>query len=384
MLPKENYFAQAVFDDEMQRLFRRGYQYVGLTDDLANNRDFVCLDHAGVAVVVQNFKGELRAFQNVCSHQFSKIQLEERGNRPLVCRYHGWSYDETGYPSGMPQRSDFVAEGQRDARLCLTRYPVETVGKFVFIKHGEGGPSLPDHLGRFHQVLLDFSRYMGPEIHYSNMRHAANWKLLMENVLDVAHCAVLHKDSFVPLGFCRVGIQDVVVDRGHSSHHAPRSEVEDESVRRRFLAHLKKREFHHNTFYHINIFPNLLLASTEGISFYVGHVLPIAPDQTILRIRYFEPNVELSAPRHRARQDLLNEQTNRNGTTIIDEDRVVLEGIQQVIKVADATGRIGRSERRIHAFHQHYLERMGEAGAELQRDANEALLAGASAHGHGL
>jgi len=381
MLPKENYFVQSVFDDELQRLFGRGYQYVGLTDDLANNRDFVCLDHGGASIVVQNFKGELRAFQNVCSHMFSKIQHEERGNRPLLCRYHGWSYDETGYPSGMPNRSDFVAEGQRDASLCLRRYPVETVGKFVFIKRGEGGPSLPAFLGSFHQVLLDFSRYMGPEIHYSNMPHAANWKLLMENVLDVAHCAVLHKDSFVPLGFCRVGIQDVVIDRGHSSHHAPRSEVEDESVRRRFLAHLKKREFHHNTFYHINIFPNLLLASTEGISFYVGHVLPIAPDQTILRIRYFEPAVELTAPRHRARQDLLNEQTNRNGTTIIGEDRDVLEGIQQVIKVADAPGRIGRSERRIHAFHQHYRQLMGGAVAAGQPDLSDTVAAIASAQG---
>jgi phenylpropionate dioxygenase-like ring-hydroxylating dioxygenase large terminal subunit len=381
MLPKETYFAQAIFDEEMQRLFTSGYQYVGLTDDLANNRDFICLNHAGAAIVVQNFKGELRAFQNVCSHMFSKIQFEERGNRPLLCRYHGWSYDETGYPAGMPQRSDFVADGQRDPSLCLTRYPVETVGKFVFIKHGESGQSLADYLGSFYQVLLDFSRYMGPEIHYSNMRHAANWKLLIENVLDVAHCAVLHKDSFVPLGFCRVGIEDVVIDRGHSSHHAPRSEVEEESIRRRFLAHLKKREFHHDSFYHINIFPNLLLASTEGISFYVGHVLPIGPDETILRIRYFEPKVELSAPRHRARQDLLNEQTNQNGTSIIDEDRVVLETIQQAIKVADGPGRIGRSEQRIHAFHQHYLELMGDADAAGQSELGGALHSRASAHG---
>lgn len=358
MIPKRNYYAPDVLERESERVFKTGYQYVGLTDDLANNRDFVCVDHFGASIVVQNFKGELRAFQNVCSHMFSKIQFEERGNRPLLCRYHGWSYDETGYPAGMPRRADFLESAQRDERLCLTSYKVETAGKFVFIRRDDSAPSLRDFLGNFHEVLVDFSRYLGPEIYYGNMRHAANWKLLVENVVDKGHCSILHKDSFVPLGFCRLDVEDVVIDCGHSSHHVPRTEVEEESVRRRFLAHLKSREFHHDSFYHINIFPNLLLASTEGISFYVGHVLPIGPDETILRIRYFEPKVELTAPRHRARQDMLNEQTNQNGIAIIDEDRVVLESIQQAIKVADGPGRVGRSEQRIHAFHHHYMKLM--------------------------
>ena len=381
MIPKHNYYAPDVLEREGERIFKSGYQYVGLTDDLANHRDFICVDHFGTSVVVQNFKGELRAFQNVCSHMFSKIQFEERGNRPLLCRYHGWSYDETGYPVGMPRRADFMNGGERDERLCLTRYPIEIAGKFVFIKRDDRAPSLPDFLGSFHQVLVDFSRFLGPEIYFGNVRHAANWKLLVENVVDKGHCPVLHKDSFVPLGFCQLDVEDVVIDHGHSSHHVPRAEIEEESIRRRFLAHLRSREFHHDSFYHINIFPNLLLASTEGISFYVGHVLPIGPDETILRIRYFEPKVELSAPRHRARQDLLNEQTNHNGTSIIDEDRVVLETIQQSIKVADGPGRIGRSEQRIHAFHQHYLELMGEDLAVGQPELSGAVQPRASARG---
>jgi phenylpropionate dioxygenase-like ring-hydroxylating dioxygenase large terminal subunit len=153
------------------------------------------------------------------------------------------------------------------------------------------------------------------------------------------------------------------MDKGHSSFHVPRTETEDESIRRRFLSHLKSREFHHNSFYHIHIFPNLLVASTEGISFYVGHVLPVGPEETILRMRYFEPNVELKAPRHRARQDLLNEQTNAHGTEIIEEDRSVLEGVQKSIRVADGSGRIGSGETRMLTFMQYYLEMMGEVAA---------------------
>jgi hypothetical protein len=78
---------------------------------------------------------------------------------------------------------------------------------------------------------------------------------------------------------------------------------------------------------------------------------------------------------------MLNEQTNRNGTGIIDEDREVLESIQQAIKVADGLGRIGRSEQRIHAFHRHYLELMGETTALPQVDQVVPAMPKASATG---
>jgi phenylpropionate dioxygenase-like ring-hydroxylating dioxygenase large terminal subunit len=363
MIPKRSYYAPEALEKEAEKIFGSGFQFVCLTTELANNRDFVCVDYFGTAIVVQNFKGVIKAFQNVCSHQFSRIQMAERGNRPLLCPYHGWSYDDTGYPSGMPRRSEFVTGSGRDESLCLTEYPVETCGKFVFIKRGRHSTTLQEYLGSFHQVLLDMSRYMGREIFFKELRHAANWKLLIENVVDTSHCSILHKETFVSHGFCRLGVEDLVMDKGHSSFHVPRTETEDESIRRRFLSHLKSREFHHNSFYHIHIFPNLLVASTEGISFYVGHVLPVGPEETILRMRYFEPNVELKAPRHRARQDLLNEQTNAHGTEIIEEDRSVLEGVQKSIRVADGSGRIGSGETRMLTFMQHYLEMMGKVAA---------------------
>jgi phenylpropionate dioxygenase-like ring-hydroxylating dioxygenase large terminal subunit len=363
MLPKRHYYAADVLDRESDAIFASGYQFVCLTTEVANNRDFVCVDHHGAAIVVQNFKGVIKAFQNVCSHQFNKIQMQERGNRPLLCAYHGWSFDETGYPFGIPRRADFVPDGGRDPSLCLTQYPVETCGKFVFIKRGNHDLTLREYLGSFHQVLLDMSRYMGAEILFKELRHAANWKLLIENVIDTSHCSILHKDTFVSHGFCRLGVDDLIMDKGHSSFHVPRTPVEDENIRRRFLSHLKSREFHHDSFYHIHIFPNLLVASTEGISFYVGHVLPIGPEETILRMRYFEPNVDLRAPRHRARQDMLNEQTNTHGSAIIEEDRAVLEAVQKGVRIADGQGRIGRSETRMLAFHEHYLARMQKEGS---------------------
>jgi phenylpropionate dioxygenase-like ring-hydroxylating dioxygenase large terminal subunit len=354
VIPKDWYRSSASFEEEMRLLFGRGWHFVGMSGELENDRDFVCLEHHGASIVVQNFKGELKAFQNVCTHRFNKIQTEERGNRPLSCRYHGWTYDRTGFPAGMPKREQFLTGD--DATLCLTSYPVEACGKFVFVRTGEG-VGLREQLGGFYQVLEDFSAHIGAQIHYGTFPHAANWKLLVENVLECYHCGVVHRDSFIPMGIGREALDEVVTDSGHSSCHFPRLDQPREQLRQRYLSHLKDRGLTHNSLYHIHVFPNLFVSSPEGLAFYVGQALPLGPGETLLRTRLFEPAVELG-PKERARQGPINETSVAMTVNVIDEDRVILENIQKAMRFSDKPGRIGGEEVRIRAFHDHYLEQM--------------------------
>lgn len=189
MIPRKNYHRPEVLDQELERMFEPHFQFGALTAELARDRDFVCVDYQGTAVVLQNFKGELRAFANVCSHRFNRIQTEPRGNRPLMCSYHGWNFDETGFPRGMPRREGFPMDDRE--RLCLTRYTVETCGGLVFFKKGAGGPSLREYLGEFYDVIAQITGYFGAEIDSGVTPHRANWKLLVENVLECYHCSVV-------------------------------------------------------------------------------------------------------------------------------------------------------------------------------------------------
>lgn len=358
MIPSFNYHAPSLLERELEVLFRRGYQFVGLTTELEENRDFVCLDHAGAAIVVQNFKGELKAFQNICTHRFNKIQVEDRGNRPLSCRYHGWTYDSTGCPAGIPKRHQFVEDpDERDPRLCLPEYPVETCGKFVFVNMGGGASSLREHLGEFYDVVEGIGEHIGREIHHCVVPHAANWKLLVENVLECYHCATVHRSTFIPLGVGKLPISDVMVSGDHSSSHFPRVDEPREHLRQRYLSHLAKRGFTHNSFYHIYVFPNLFISSGEGLSFYVGNALPSGPAETRLRMRIFEPAVELSA-RHRARQEPINVGTIDTSLALVEEDRAILEAIQSVIALSERPGAIGAEEVRIQAFMERYALKM--------------------------
>lgn len=362
MIPNKDYYEGSTLAIELNKLFRQGWQFVAMSDELANNRDFVCVDLPDDSIVVQNFRGELRAFRNVCTHRLSLIQTSERGNRHLMCSYHGWTFDAEGMPLGMGDRQGFIAPGESRDRLCLTRYRVESCGRFVFVARSAETQALDDFLGPFANVLRDFGSHMGTETHYDNVEHAANWKLLVENVLECYHCTTVHPQTFVTgLGVGRKPIADVEVYEAaagsHSSSHFPRIPIKREALRRKIISHLDGRTFAHDSFFHIHIFPNLFISSTEGTNFYVGHAIPKAANTTMLRVRLFEPAVELTAG-GRARQNAINQQSVPLALQVIEEDRSVLERVQRGTTIAERPSVLGGEEVRIAAFHRGYHRAM--------------------------
>jgi phenylpropionate dioxygenase-like ring-hydroxylating dioxygenase large terminal subunit len=357
MLSRDNYFRPEILTEELATLFDGLWQFGAIKAELASDRDFVCVDFAGTSAVLQNFRGEIRAFANVCSHRFNRIQPGERGNRPLMCAYHGWSFDVTGFPRGMPRREGFALDDRE--LLCLTRYEVETCGIFVFFRKRAGGPSLREYLGEFYPVLEQIGSYFGPEIDSGVVAHAANWKLLVENVLECYHCAVVHQETFVKtLGIGKGAIEQERFDGPHSSSHFPRSGIGAEARRVKALAYLDSREFAHDSFFHIYIFPNLFISSTQGLSFYVGHSLPLSASETGLRFRLFEPRLNLSRAQ-RSAQDMINNSSVTLGRAVLEEDRAILENVQRGVELSEKPGVIGRDEVRIAAFMQAYEHLMG-------------------------
>lgn len=357
MIHNANYSDAMLFGREMTHVLAKGWQFVAMADELAENRDFVCVNLPDDSIVVQNFKGELRAFKNVCTHRLNLIQTIDRGNRHLMCAYHGWVFDAEGMPLG---KNGFVQDDMNKDRLCLTRYKVDRCGKFVFVSRDPAGPSLEAFLGEFAPMIRDLSGHIGNETHYSLVPHAANWKLLVENVLECYHCATVHPETFIAgLGVGRKPIADVQIAGPHSSSHFPRVPTRRESLRKRIVSHLDNREFAHDSFFHVYIFPNLFISSTEGTAFYVGHALPDSPDRTTLRIRLFEPNVTLTES-GRLRQEVINKQGSSLALEVIEEDRRILETVQRGMVAADRMAVLGSEEVRILSFHDAYQQAMAD------------------------
>jgi choline monooxygenase len=360
MLPKIYYSDPRHLEVEVDAIFKSSWIFVGMEEELKDNNDFVCVEFLGVSIVVQNFSGSLRAFQNVCSHRYNPLQYERHGNRPLICRYHFWRFDKDGSPIGNSAKS---AE-RGGSKSCLKKYHVEQCGKFIFVSMQPEPTDLKSFLGEYYGLLLELSKHIGREVSIENIQHAANWKLLVENVLECYHCASVHPETFIKgLGVGRRPLEQILYSQQHSSCHFPRTETENEGRRNLLLKHLNDRSFKHSSFYHIFIFPNLFISSTEGSSFYVGNALPLKADETDLISRFFEPAVELT-DREIRKQQFINDQSTALGVKVIMEDRTVLERIQKVIQIAEVDGCLDRQEERIGHFFESYRSKFDSASAQ--------------------
>src|ERR1700722_4161272 len=100
LLTPAYYCSAQFFEKERAQLFSKTWQYVGLTQDLARDGDYVSTELLGVPVLVRNVGGTLRAFKNVCAHRHSTIVAPGHGNEPRIkCMYHGWEYGPDGQVS---------------------------------------------------------------------------------------------------------------------------------------------------------------------------------------------------------------------------------------------------------------------------------------------
>lgn len=196
-IPADHYWRPDVLAAEIEHVFKPSWLCVGFVEDLRNDRDFVTAQLGPHSIVVQNFGGQLRAFRNVCSHRFSKIQCEKSGNRVLQCPYHGWTYDEGGKPIGIPLNKQSFGLNEADkSALALQSYALETVGHFVFVRMTSEGPDLKTFLGSFYDDLQHVSEVCPDRFESESYDWAANWKLGMDNAAEGYHVPLVHADSF--------------------------------------------------------------------------------------------------------------------------------------------------------------------------------------------
>jgi choline monooxygenase len=215
-IPADYYYRADILAAELRDIFGTSWLCVGFTEDLKTHNDFITAQFGSKSVVVQNFNGTLKAFRNVCSHRFSRIQCEALGNRVLQCPYHGWTYDKDGVPVGIPLNGHSFNLDEADKQaLALEAYELETVGHFVFVRMKKEGRSLKDFLGTFYEDLLHVSEICPYRFEQHSFEWAANWKLGMDNAAEGYHVPLVHADSF---GLILSMDLEISTDKDHSRY----------------------------------------------------------------------------------------------------------------------------------------------------------------------
>ena len=143
------YTDPAIFEIEMEKIFRRVWLYVGHESLVPNPGDYYCTHLARQPVVLSRHKGDgICVLFNRCGHRGAKVLNRERGNaKVFTCMYHGWSFRPNGALAGVPMRADFPEESFKDPQFGMARLPrVESYRGFVFASFNADAEPLLDYL----------------------------------------------------------------------------------------------------------------------------------------------------------------------------------------------------------------------------------------------
>jgi phenylpropionate dioxygenase-like ring-hydroxylating dioxygenase large terminal subunit len=193
-LPPVSYTSEAIYADEIQRIFRTHWLSVGRTQQLAQPGDYFTVDICGYPlVIVRDRTGAINCFSRICRHRAAEIVRGSGNVKLFFCPYHEWSYQLDGQFRGAPFL-DQIADLDREA-CALPRLKTDVWNGFIFVNFDLDAPPLGAQIPRFTKAwenwhledLVMVDEYLEFESNY-------NWKILVENFMEAYHHMGTHKD----------------------------------------------------------------------------------------------------------------------------------------------------------------------------------------------
>jgi len=111
-LDRRIFSEQAVYDDEMEKIFGRAWLMIGHESLVPEPDDFFHTYMGEDPVLVTRAKdGQIRAFLNSCRHRGMKVCRADEGNtEAFTCSYHAWTYASDGRLIGVPHYKEAYFE----------------------------------------------------------------------------------------------------------------------------------------------------------------------------------------------------------------------------------------------------------------------------------
>lgn len=356
LLPAEAYTGAEWFGREQSRLFARTWQLVGDAAALRSPGDYVATTVGGVPLlVVTGDDGVTRAFHNMCRHRgMTMVEGQGSGCRAIRCSYHDWRYGLDGSLRVVPQRADQFP-GLDPAALGLLPAAYAEWEGLAFVCADPAVAPLERWMAGFPDAIGSVRPGLVPEVAAADIPAACNWKLFVENHIDVYHLWYLHAGSLADFDHPRfehravgphwVSYEPLRAATAPPGHHDGRGGSRLDAGNPP-LAHLDERD-RTGLGAHL-LFPNMTFAvSAEFVISYA--VVPVAPDRSRVELRVrAEPAADAVGLLAAAR-------------SFIDEDISACERIQAALASPwFAVGPLARDhEAPITAFQRNLLDALG-------------------------
>lgn len=133
-------------------------------------------------VLYRDGEGNPVALHDRCPHRFAPLSMGKRDGDDLICPYHGLKFDRQGACTHNPHGKGVIGKA-----LAVRSFPVVEKHGFVWIWMAE---EEPDHTAVPDYPPLD----TGPDtgIAYTYMKLPVNYRLILDNVMDLSHVDHVH------------------------------------------------------------------------------------------------------------------------------------------------------------------------------------------------
>jgi p-cumate 2,3-dioxygenase subunit alpha len=184
---------------EQQRIFARCWLYAGHESEIATPGSFVTRSVCGRPVILtRGPDNRLRTFANSCPHRGAHVCRESSGtSNTFRCPYHSWTFSNQGNLIAVPSQEAYPKSFQTKD-YGLMQHRTESYRGFIFIALEQAEvPPLTEYLAgarEYLDLIVDQSE-VGMELLRGTQLHGAkaNWKLMIENSLDLYHFRSLHE-----------------------------------------------------------------------------------------------------------------------------------------------------------------------------------------------
>lgn len=333
LIPRHAYTDERVFEQELTHLFAQRF-FVGTEQDFTEGDSYRSFQLGRRALTCRRDGEAVRVFNNVCLHRNALIDPPGQGCRAFRCRYHGWRYNASGEVSHTP-----FADASRLAHQCLPQFPVTTAAGLHFV----GLNGTPPEVGEV-ACLAERLGWQANEAPFAtgSLLHHCNWKLLVENVLEAYHVGFVHENSF---GASGVSVADF--DATGAGDYTTWEFVRPEAPKvASLISKLPGASFQH---LHGYVFPNLFLINNNNLVGYLGQVLPVSANQTLLHWQLYALPALQQLPR--GVRDKICADADAMNRTVLQEDKPMLEACQQGLASEGQAYQLQSQEKQLQHFH---------------------------------
>ncbi len=198
-VPIERYISAEWHAREVERLWKRVWQFACREEDIPEPGDHCRYDIAGMSfLIVRNEDGAIKCYPNACLHRGRMLKEFDGHTSELRCPFHGFCWSLDGQLTDVPARWDFPQI--RDEDWALPEIPTATWGGFVFINPDRNCDPFEDFIA---DLARQFERWDLSKCY--KQAHVAkvmpcNWKICQEAFCEAYHVNGTHPQILEALG----------------------------------------------------------------------------------------------------------------------------------------------------------------------------------------